>query len=197
MELTAKFDKLPFYGKNSEKNSNKIIYGNIFPLNNINVNKNIANNIFSDLLFHSDDSTYDEGTFVNIGNDLPSAFNSNFNGGYIDDHYVANYKINVKIYWSDNKSHINDSLTNWNLYDKNIGDFPFKLIIKPVILYNNNKINIEEQKLQEAIKDITLPKWKDDKLNNNTLLLPAFDYNTDNNTLIPHTNLLYVPDNFI
>ena len=189
MEISALFDKLPFYGANNKKSNDKIIYGDICPLKTLAINEYRK---FDNFLYSSSDGTYDEGIFINIGEETNIEDINNYKGGYDKDksYYVANYKIHVKIFWSDNKSHIdNNYISNWNSYNKEIGDFPFKLTLKPVISKIPSKETI-------GIKH-TLPDWYNKNYDKTTLKLPAYEYNTDNGQLTLYKNLLYVPDNFL
>ena len=137
MEIDAYFENLPFYGINSSCNTDKIRYNEIKPLGSLNDNPNEYNNYFPS----DEKNPYDEGIFINARNSNESQNN---------DFTLANYKITVRIYWSDNKSHINEnyipkglensSTNGWRTKINNT--YPFVLRLVPELYNIENSENI-------------------------------------------------------
>ena len=105
MEMDVYFENLPFYGCNNAYSTNKIRYNEIKPINTFGANEFSSEPSLYNNYFPYDGKSYDEGIFINARN---SAEKDN-------DFTLANYKITVRIYWSDNKSHLTyDYITNGN-----------------------------------------------------------------------------------
>lgn len=176
MEMDVNFENLPFYGINSSCNTDKIRYNEIKPLGSLNDSPNEYNNYFP-----SDEKTpYDEGIFINARNSNESQ-NNVFT--------LANYKITVRIYWSDNKSHINEnyipkglensSTNGWRTKISNTNTYPFVLRLVPKLYNIENSENIV------------------DKNNSKELLLPNIEPSIDENEQDKiHKNVFNIPDNF-
>lgn len=176
MEMDVYFENLPFYGINSSCNTDKIRYNEIKPLGSLNDNPNEYNNYFPS----NEKNPYDEGIFINARNSNESQNN---------DFTLANYKITVRIYWSDNKSHINkdyipkgleNSSTNgWRTKISNTNTYPFVLRLEPEPYNIENSENIV------------------DKNNSKELLLPNLEPSLDEKDKDKiHKNVFNVPDNF-
>lgn len=176
MEIDAYFKNLPFYGINSSCNTDKIRYNEIKPLKS-----NGADEYSSDPDYYNNyfqqNTSYDEGVFINARDSRDKNYN----------YTLANYKITVRIYWSDNKSHINEnyipkglensSTNGWRTKINNT--YPFVLRLVPELYNIENSENIV------------------DKNNYKELLLPNLEPNTDENSQDKnHKNIFNVPDNF-
>ena len=176
MEMEVNFENLPFYGINISCNTDKIRYNEIKPLGSLNDNPNEYNNYFPS----DEKNTYDEGIFINARNSNESQNN---------DFTLANYKITVRIYWSDNKSHINEnyipkglensSTNGWRTKISNTNTYPFVLRLVPKLYNIENSENIV------------------DKNNSKELLLPNLEPSLDEKDKDKiHKNVFNVPDNF-
>lgn len=176
MEMDVYFENLPFYGINSSYNTDKIRYNEIKPLGSLNDNPNEYNNYFPS----DEKNPYDEGIFINARNSNESQNN---------DFTLANYKITVRIYWSDNKSHINEnyipkglensSTNGWRTKISNTNTYPFVLRLVPKLYNIENSENIV------------------DKNNSKELLLPNLEPSLDEKDKDKiHKNVFNVPDNF-
>ena len=139
MEIDAYFENLPFYGINSSCNTDKIRYNEIKPLGSLNDNPNEYNNYFPS----DEKNPYDEGIFINARNSTEKD----------NDFILANYKITVRIYWSDNKSHINEnyipkglensSTNGWRTKISNTNTYPFVLRLEPEPYIINNEFQFD------------------------------------------------------
>lgn len=171
--MEVNFENLPFYGINSSCNTDKIRYNEIKPLGTLNDNPNEYNNYFP----FDEKNPYDEGIFINARSNNETQDN---------DFTLANYKITVRIYWSDNKSHINEnyipkglensSTNGWRTKINNT--YPFVLRLVPELYNIENSENIV------------------DKNNSKELLLPNLEPTINENVQNIHTNVFNVPDNF-
>lgn len=177
MEIDAYFENLPFYGQNEKYSTNKIRYNEIKPYYSNDADAFSSNPDLYNYYFWQN-STYDEGIFINARDDRDQNY----------DYTLANYKIKVRIYWSDNKSHIDkDYIPNgwvasqkngWRTIVNNTNTYPFVLRLTPELYNIENKDKIV------------------DSSNSKELLLPNLDFNTDTNVAKTHTNIFNVPDNF-
>ena len=184
MEIETFFEDLPFYGLNNSMSYCNIRYNDIMPLDT--KGNTIDPNEYNNFLHSSSDknqpSTYDpnyKGSY-----DVGIFKNGDTNNDIIvsqTNYTLANYRIKVKIYWSDNKAHANDSITNnpntWREVNEKTGTYPFVLRMVPETYDINSKLNF----------------WNG---NSKELLLPNLDYNPGDKTAIQHKNIFTVPDNF-
>lgn len=174
MEIDADFKNLPFYGCNNKCSTDKIRYNEIKP--ELSYGNSAEPNVYNNY-FPENNKSYDEGIFINA------------KSGDDNDFTLAIYKITVRIYWSDNKSHLGkDYITNgtsaiqnngWRVKDKNTNAYPFVLRLIPELYSIENSENIV------------------DKNNSKELLLPNLETNineSDGNKI--HRNVFNVPDNF-
>ena len=109
LEITPFFNIIPFYGVNNEFNDDKIII--LYPK------------------WVNDDNTVNK--FIEDGDHDTAVFipNSDETGYIIKDneqYYVVDYKIIVKVYWSDNKPN-SSIINNWLNQNSVIGTYPFVL----------------------------------------------------------------------
>ena len=178
MEMDVYFENLPFYGLNNAYSTNKIRYNEIKPINTFGANEFSSEPSLYNNYFPYDGKSYDEGIFINARN---SAEKDN-------DFTLANYKITVRIYWSDNKSHLTyDYITNgnntssdngWRKKISNTNTYPFVLRLVPEPYIINNEFQF-------------------DNSNSKVLLLPNLEpsLNEKDKDKI-HKNVFNVPDNF-
>lgn len=178
MEIDAYFENLPFYGLNNAYSTNKIRYNEIKPINSFGANEFSSEPSLYNNYFPYDGKSYDEGIFINARN---SAEKDN-------DFTLANYKITVRIYWSDNKSHLTyDYITNgnntssdngWRKKISNTNTYPFVLRLVPEPYIINNEFQF-------------------DNSNSKVLLLPNLEPSLDEKDKDKiHKNVFNVPDNF-
>lgn len=173
MEIDAYFDNLPFYGCNNKCSTDKIRYNEIKP--ELSYGNSAEPNVYNNY-FPENNKSYDEGIFINA------------KSGDDNDFTLAIYKITVRIYWSDNKSHLGkDYITNgtsaiqnngWRVKDKNTNAYPFVLRLVP-----------EPYSISSGLKFVDN--------NSKELLLPNLETNineSDENKI--HRNVFNVPDNF-
>lgn len=178
MEMDVYFENLPFYGINSSYNTDKIRYNEIKPSKS-----NGADEYSSDPDYYNNyfqqNTSYDEGVFINARDSRDKNYN----------YTLANYKITVRIYWSDNKSHLTydyipngtlDSSTNgWRTKISNTNTYPFVLRLVPKLYNIENSENIV------------------DKNNSEELLLPNLEPSLDEKDKDKiHKNVFNIPDNF-
>lgn len=173
MEIDADFKNLPFYGCNNKCSTDKIRYNEIKP--ELSYGNSAEPNVYNNY-FPENNKSYDEGIFINA------------KSGDDNDFTLAIYKITVRIYWSDNKSHLGkDYITNgtsaiqnngWRVKDKNTNAYPFVLRLVP-----------EPYSISSGLKFVDN--------NSKELLLPNLETNineSDENKI--HRNVFNVPDNF-
>lgn len=173
MEIDADFKNLPFYGCNNKCSTDKIRYNEIKP--ELSYGNSAEPNVYNNY-FPENNKSYDEGIFINA------------KSGDDNDFTLAIYKITVRIYWSDNKSHLGkDYITNgtiaiqnngWRVKDKNTNAYPFVLRLIP-----------EPYSISSGLKFVDN--------NSEELLLPNLETNineSDGNKI--HRNVFNVPDNF-
>lgn len=180
MEIDAYFENLPFYGCNKEYSTNKIRYNEIKPSISSGAAEYSSDPDYYNNYFQQNTSYgYDEGVFINARDSRDTNYN----------YTLANYKITVRIYWSDNKSHIdNDYIPNgqaestengWRKQVSNTNTYPFVLRLVPELYNIENSENIV------------------DKNNSKELLLPNLEPTTDGKGKDKnHKNIFNVPDNF-
>lgn len=173
MEIDADFKNLPFYGCNNKCSTDKIRYNEIKP--ELSYGNSAEPNVYNNY-FPENNKSYDEGIFINA------------KSGDDNDFTLAIYKITVRIYWSDNKSHLGkDYITNgtsaiqnngWRVKDKNTNAYPFVLRLIP-----------EPYSISSGLKFVDN--------NSKELLLPNLetDINESDGNKI-HRNVFNVPDNF-
>lgn len=173
MEIDADFKNLPFYGCNNKCSTDKIRYNEIKP--ELSYGNSAEPNVYNNY-FPENNKSYDEGIFINA------------KSGDDNDFTLAIYKITVRIYWSDNKSHLGkDYITNgtsaiqnngWRVKDKNTNAYPFVLRLVP-----------EPYSISSGLKFVDN--------NSKELLLPNLetDINESDGNKI-HRNVFNVPDNF-
>lgn len=173
MEIDADFKNLPFYGCNNKCSTDKIRYNEIKP--ELSYGNSAEPNVYNNY-FPENNKSYDEGIFINA------------KSGDDNDFTLAIYKITVRIYWSDNKSHLGkDYITNgtsaiqnngWRVKDKNTNAYPFVLRLVP-----------EPYSISSGLKFVDN--------NSKELLLPNLETSineSDGNKI--HRNVFNVPDNF-
>ena len=176
MEMDVYFENLPFYGCNNKCSTDKIRYNEIKP--ELSYGNSAEPNVYNNY-FPENNKSYDEGIFINA------------KSGDDNDFTLAFYKITVRIYWSDNKSHLGkDYITNgtsaiqnngWRVKDKNTNAYPFVLRLVP-----------EPYSISSGLKFVDN--------NSKELLLPNLETNinesdeSDENKI--HRNVFNVPDNF-
>lgn len=173
MEIDADFKNLPFYGCNNKCSTDKIRYNEIKP--ELSYGNSAEPNVYNNY-FPENNKSYDEGIFINA------------KSGDDNDFTLAIYKITVRIYWSDNKSHLGkDYITNgtsaiqnngWRVKDKNTNAYPFVLRLIP-----------EPYSISSGLKFVDN--------NSGELLLPNLETSineSDGNKI--HRNVFNVPDNF-
>lgn len=177
MEIDTYFEKLPFYGCNNKCSTNKIRYNEIKPQQTYNADINYSDPNLYNNYFPENNKSYDEGIFINTRNISDN-----------DDFTLANYKITVRIYWSDNKSHLgSDYITNgnvssstngWRQKINNTNTYPFVLRLVPEPYNVNDTLTF-------------------DKNNSKELLLPNIETNlNEKDNVVIHKNVFSVPDNF-
>ena len=178
MEIDAYFENLPFYGINSSCKTDKIRYNEIKPSKSSGADEYSSDPDYYNNYFQQNTS-YDEGVFINARDSRDKNYN----------YTLANYKITVRIYWSDNKSHINEnyipkglensSTNGWRTKISNTNTYPFVLRLVPKLYNIENSENIV------------------DKNNSKELLLPNLEPSLDEKDKDKiHKNVFNVPDNF-
>ena len=160
MELETIFDPVPFYGQNNHRSTSAeeicIFYFSPYKINgnDVNVNEGIftsLNHIFKFVQVDDHDEItfepYIPGKYIpdemEIEKDGETIINYPYAKGYsnIDNYFSVNYKIIIKIYWSDNKSHATE-LNTKNLSDiiSSIGTYCLDLNITPHFLDSSNAL---------------------------------------------------------
>lgn len=173
MEIDADFKNLPFYGCNNKCSTDKIRYNEIKP--ELSYGNSAEPNVYNNY-FPENNKSYDEGIFINA------------KSGDDNDFTLAIYKITVRIYWSDNKSHLGkDYITNgtsaiqnngWRVKDKNTNAYPFVLRLVP-----------EPYSISSGLKFVDN--------NSEELLLPNLETSINESDVNKiHRNVFNVPDNF-
>ena len=141
IEIEPYFKQIPFYGKNKDRSFGDYRYIRYYTpfIFNENKDETVPLNSFK---------------FIQEDNHDVIILQPKEQGIYNNNYYSCNYKITIKLYWSDNKSHATE--INLKEINEKIGTYPLFITITPIFLlddtsyykksYNYDKLNIPSDK---------------------------------------------------
>ena len=126
MEIDTYFKQIPFYGWNEHrsKNDNRYIYYFTPSVFNSEYDESNPKSNFKFI-------TEDDHDIITIEPKEQGVYNTENTKGY----YSCDYKITIKIYWSDDKSHANE--INLSEINSTIGTYPLYIKITPIYLLDD------------------------------------------------------------